>query len=306
MLSRSGFRSILFSSNQSTLVRRCLFPQHTPTQMILGNSRNFSIQKGRQSTIINSSFLQTSRREMATDEDLNKIMNKDDLTQQKAVKLPNKEIISILNAFRNITYSQPFKSKLEELSKKNIDLVSKWQLMVQLLVQAKEVVVTKHGLRSVDEFKSALSHAISTREGSEILNIHRENWDDWISRVFPREDFNFSVEPPIPKVKMLRIIDRLFEEITSKEFAEDVGEMLKTKDLSVGEKGRDLIFKVSTLHRSIMEKYGFKGEKGYIECQRSLVIHFFSDPDITKLSRDVSQVVFNFTTKMIAPSDNVY
>ena len=63
---------------------------------------------------------------------------------------------------------------------------------------------------------------------------------------------------------------------------------------------------VSNTHQEIMEKYGFKGEKGYVECQRSLVVHFFADPDISKVSKDVSKVVFNYTTRMIKPKEDVY
>lgn len=311
---RSSFRSI-FSSNlrHNTLsTSRASFPVCVQTFAFSTNSR-LSTSTGLFTTqLSNSKFekplILTQKRNMVSDEELSKMIENDDLTQQsKQITLPTKEIIKILNAFRNVTNNQPFAGKLEALGKKKeIDLITKWQMMVQLLVQAKQAVVVKHGLKDVEEFKFALGESLNSRESSEILDLHRANWDDWISKVFPTENIDFTKDPPVPKTKMLRIIDRLLEQITGKEFTDEVGTMLKNTSLSLPEKGRDLIRMVSNTHQEIMEKYGFKGEKGYVECQRSLVVHFFADPDISKVSKDVSKVVFNYTTRMIKPKEDVY
>merc|ERR1712130_206260 len=172
--------------------------------------------------------------------------------------------------------------------------MGKWQLMVQLLMGTKNTVIAQHGVDDMEQFKRALHLAIrGSREGSEILEIHRKNWDDWISTVFPSMKLDYSKEPAVPKTKMLRIIDKLLETITGEEFVKEVSPFVNDQSMSVPQRGSELIKCVSKHHREIMAKYGFKGDEGYINCQRSLVIHFFGDEDINQISHSVSRSVFN-------------
>lgn len=220
-------------------------------------------------------------------------------------KLSKDEISNILHAFRNVTLNHnETNEKLQSLSRSNMDLISKWQYMVQILIMAKIAVISKHGLQDIEQFKRILHKAIKkSRDGSEILSIHQQNWDDWIKVVFPDLKTDWEEKPRVPKAKMIRIIEKLLDEISSEQFVKDVSPIINNPNRSVQQKGSDLLNEISNRHQKIMEKYGFVGEEGYIECQRSLVIHFFGDEDINKLSQNVSGVVFNFTSRLAPQID---
>lgn len=71
--------------------------------------------------------------------------------------------------------------------------------------------------------------------------------------------------------------------------------MFQQKDDSVEDKTIKIVNKAANLHKSIMERYGFLGENGYVECQLSVLLDFFGDEEIAELSSTVSSVVFNYT-----------
>lgn len=70
--------------------------------------------------------------------------------------------------------------------------------------------------------------------------------------------------------------------------------------MSAGVKAEKILRKVAVLHHLLMGKYGFEGEVGYIEGQMAMIIDFFGDKDVSKLSNQVSEIVCEFAQPAIS------
>ena len=55
-----------------------------------------------------------------------------------------------------------------------------------------------------------------------------------------------------------------------------------------------IVKKAASLHKSIMERYGYLGELGYVECQLSVLLDFFGDEDIHQLATTSGSLLFNY------------
>lgn len=181
-------------------------------------------------------------------------------------------------------------SSLQAIRLSNRPLVEKWQQFLQIVLPVQTRVVQTYSLSSDQSGISHFHQQYMQRaaQNTALFDLNKRKWLFLFEHAFGVTEYkDISLEEA--RVFLADIADQM----TSESFLQKIDGAVANLGEGAGlvEKRKALLTELFPLHMSIMEKYGFAGEKGYIQAQRAFIDHYF-DPQILECVNRAQRVVF--------------
>jgi hypothetical protein len=206
-------------------------------------------------------------------------------TQKEHVVFTDEKLLAMQNEIYQLL--QKHSSQLENIATVNKPLVERWQIFLSIILPLQLQVLESNGLpndqSSLSLFNEMyLAHAKNSKE---LFELNKKKWLFLYEKAFRVKEYK-----EITLEEAQSLIASLDAAMTSDEFLTQIDEAIKGKNTLL-EKRQALLSVLFPLHMSVMEEYGFTGEAGYVQAQRSLM-DYYSDPFIQEMANHAQSVVF--------------
>lgn len=185
---------------------------------------------------------------------------------------------------------QEQKSALEAIRVSQQPLVEKWQQFLQIILPIEMMELSSRSARAdqagLSDFH--VQYLDRSPHNPALFDLAKRKWLFLYEHAFGVTEFrDFSLE------EARRMVAEITEQMTSDTFLQTVDQAMANlgEGADLIEKRKALLTVLFPLHMSIMEKYGFEGEKGYVQAQRALIDYYF-DPEILESHNRGHQILF--------------
>lgn len=183
--------------------------------------------------------------------------------------------------------------ELKKIQSMQGSLIEKWQHFIGIILPIQMGVAHERGYGEgqpgLSNFNAELLRF--SQDNAELRRLNREKWD-FLFRVA----FGMTTHQTASLEETKKIVTEITEAMTSSEFLKKVEALAEEyPDTESDEERRKQVLTILLpLHMSVLEKYGFKGEEGYIAAQGALMDHYFSfDDEIRRKINDAQEEVFH-------------
>lgn len=171
------------------------------------------------------------------------------------------------------------------------NLIEKWQDFLGVILPIQMAVIQDYGYApNLDGLQAFNADYIkASTENAELKAINEQKWQFLFEKAF-----GLTETKQIDLETARKIIDDIAEVMTSSAFLKRLEDVVSALPGEPGilEKRQALLTILLPAHMSVMEKYGFQGEAGYIQAQHALMDHM-GDADIQEKSHHAQAVVFD-------------
>lgn len=179
---------------------------------------------------------------------------------------------------------------LQAIRLSNRPLVDKWQQFLQIVLPIQSRVIKTYSLSSDQSGISNFHRQYMQRAAinNSLFELNKKKWLFLYEHAFGVTEFR---EIPLEEARLF--LAEIADQMTSEAFLQKIDGAVANLGEGAGliERRTALLTELFPLHMSIMEKYGFAGEKGYIQAQRAFIDHYF-DPQILECVSHAQRVVF--------------
>lgn len=183
-------------------------------------------------------------------------------------------------------------SQLNEIKNSSEPIVNRWQQLLDILLPIQLEVATECGFKNdqlgLMEFNKLLMekqiiHPI-------LSSLNEQKWDYIFNMGFGITNTN---APKFSLEQAQNLINDMTKEITQEVFLIKIDTTMSKLPLhsSMVEKRQALLSLLLPLQVSVMEKYGFTGDTGYVLAQKAL-FEYYNDPVIMKSFSYAQETIF--------------
>jgi hypothetical protein len=181
-------------------------------------------------------------------------------------------------------------SKEEALKTLTGSLMEKWQQLLQIVLGAQLEVMKRHGLITDQATLSRFNDAYAQRAltSAALAALNKEKWLFLFDKAFGIREFK-----ELSLAEARRLTADIVDAMTAPSLLQKVDARIEAlpPSASLIERRQAVLTVLFPLHLSIMAKYGFAGEEGYIQAQRALM-DYYSDPEIAQSASRAQAIVF--------------
>lgn len=181
-------------------------------------------------------------------------------------------------------------AELEKIQTLEGTILEKWQHMIGIVLPIQYDAVAELGLPKNQNGLTSFNEQLMTAclEDVELAAQNGKKWDFIFRTAF---DLKEVTELTLDKAQSL--IRDIVLVMTSEDFLERIDKNMETIQVEVTPvvRRQKLLEILLPLHLDVLEKHGFKGDRGYLQMQRGLMDHFH-DSFIAEQSKQAQRVVF--------------
>jgi hypothetical protein len=194
--------------------------------------------------------------------------------------LSTEQLLAIQNAiYANI---QLHTSELHLIREKPCSLVEKWQELLQVILPIQLDALQQTQL-NLSKFNEEYSRCALT--STVLRNVNAQKWLYIFAEAFGITEFK-----EISLQEAQGLITEIAKEMTSEDFLRCIDSVVQPH-ASLIEKRQAILTVLFPLHLSVMARYGFHGEAGYIQAQRAIMDYYY-DPLIAQTAAHAQSIVF--------------
>lgn len=169
-------------------------------------------------------------------------------------------------------------------------IVIRWQALIGTILPIQIEVIANYGFSADQQGLSLFNDKLMkfNNEHIELRKLNEKKWEYLLEKAFGLTKFR-----KIELKQAQDLICEIADEMESEEFLNSVDQIrsLFSHDLSMVDRRKHLLEIIFPLHKRIMEKHGFLGDKGYVEAQRAIMDYYY-DPVIMERATRAQHTVF--------------